>query len=110
MDAVALKEKTSNAVVRGLKSIYLDNNILELPITIQFGSGTEFNNKEVKQLMKKLETNIKYTLTNRHRQNSIVEKANYKLGSLILKFQAQNELLTKKKSIRVHFYGFFFAL
>ena len=102
MDAVALKEKSSNAIVRGLKSIYLDNNILELPITIQFDSGKEFNNKEVKQLMKKLETNIKYTLTNRHRQNSIVEKANYKLGSLVLKFQAQNELLTKKKSTAWH--------
>jgi hypothetical protein len=52
--------------------------------------------------MKKLETNIKFTLTNRHRQNAVVEKANKRLGSLILKFQAENELITKKKSTAWH--------
>ena len=43
------------------------------------------------------ETNIKFTLTNRHRQNGVVEKANNRIGSLILKYQAENEILTKKK-------------
>jgi transposase InsO family protein len=102
IDAVALKEKNSKAIVKGLETIYLKQNILELPITIQFDNGTEFNNKEVKSMMKKLETNIKFTLTNRHRQNAVVEKANKRLGTLILKFQAENELITKKKSTAWH--------
>ena len=104
IDAVALKEKTSKAIVKGLETIYLDHNILELPITIQFDNGTEFNNKDVKKLMKKWTTNIKFTLTNRHRQNGVVEKANNRIGSLILKYQAENELITKKKTTAWHTY------
>jgi hypothetical protein len=102
MDAIALKDKNSKSIVKGLETIYLNHNILELPITIQFDNGKEFNNKDVKNLMKKWETNIKYTLTNRHRQNATVEKANNKLGSLILKFQAENEIIKKKKSTAWH--------
>ena len=102
IDAVALKEKTSKAIVKGLEKIYLEHNILELPITIQFDNGTEFNNNDVKKLMKKWETNIKFTLTNRHRQNGVVEKANNRIGSLILKFQAENEILTQKKMTAWH--------
>ena len=104
MDAVALKDRNSKSIVKGLETIYLNHKILELPITIQFDNGSEFNNKDVKKLLKKWETNIKYTLTNRHRQNSIVEKANNKLGSLILKFQAENEIIKKKKSTAWHLY------
>ena len=104
MDAVAIKDKNSNTITKALETIYLKNKILGLPITIQFDSGTEFNNKDVKSLMKKLETNIKYTLTNRHRQNAVVEKANKRLGSLILKFQAENEMIRKKKSTAWHKY------
>ena len=102
MDAVALKDRNSKSIVKGLETIYLNHKILELPITIQFDNGTEFNNKVVQKLLKKWETNIKYTLTNRHRQNSIVEKANNKLGSLILKFQAENEIIKKKKTTAWH--------
>ena len=102
IDAVAIKDKNSNTIVKALEKIYVENEILELPITIQFDNGKEFNNKEVKSLMKKLETNIKFTLTNRHRQNAVVEKANKRLGSLILKFQAENELIKKKKSTAWH--------
>ena len=102
IDAVALKEKTSKAIVKGLETIYLTHNILELPITIQFDNGTEFNNNDVKKLMKKFETNIKFTLTNRHRQNGVVEKANNRIGSLILKYQAENEIITKKKMTAWH--------
>jgi hypothetical protein len=102
IDAVALKEKNSKAIVKGLETIYLKQNILELPITIQFDNGTEFNNNDVKKLMKKWETNVKYTLTNRHRQNGVVEKANNRLSSLILKFQAENEIITKKKTTAWH--------
>jgi len=102
IDAVAIKDKNSNTIVKSLETIYTKHKILGLPITIQFDNGTEFNNKEVKSLMKKLETNIKFTLTNRHRQNAVVEKANKRLGTLILKFQAENELITKKKSTAWH--------
>ena len=102
IDAIAIKDKTANTIVKSLETIYLKNKILGLPITIQFDNGSEFNNKEVKSLMKKLETNIKFTLTNRHRQNAVVEKANKRLGSLILKFQAENELIKKKKSTAWH--------
>ena len=39
---------------------------------------------------------MRYSKTNRHRQNSVVEARNKLLGSLILKFQGMKELETKK--------------
>lgn len=97
IDAVALKSKTGNDIVNGLKTIYITRDILELPLRIQFDNGKEFNNSDVKDFLKKMKTTPKYTLTNRHRQNSVVENANNRLGALILKFQAVNEIENKKK-------------
>ena len=52
IDAIAIKDKTANTIVKSLETIYTKNKILGLPITIQFDNVTEFNNKEVKSLMK----------------------------------------------------------
>lgn len=104
LDAVPLKKKTGSAVVKGLETIYIKHDILELPLTIQFDSGKEFKNKEVQELMKKLKTDVKYTLTNRHRQNSAVENANYRLGLIIMKYQAVKEIEKKKKVKSWHMY------
>ena len=104
IDAVALKEKTSKAIVKGLETIYIKHNILEFPLIIQFDSGKEFKNSDVKAFMKKHKVDVKYTLTNRHRQNAVVENANKRLGTIILKFQAVKELQTKKSVKAWHMY------
>jgi len=56
----------------------------------------------VKDFLKSKNVDIKYALVNRHRQNSVIESQNYRLGSLILKYQALNEIESKKKQTAWH--------
>lgn len=95
IDGVALKNKSSIDVVRGLTKIY-NNDILEHPFIIQFDSGSEFKNKDVKEYCKENKLVCKYILVNRHRQNSNIENANFRLGKLIMEYQSLKELKTKK--------------
>ena len=98
VDAVALKNKDSNSIINGLIKIYNTRNILKLPKILQFDSGSEFKNKEVKEFLKNQNVAFRYTLTNRHRQNSVVEKANNYIGSLIMKYLTLKEIKNKKTS------------
>lgn len=102
VDAVPLKELNSTAVVNGLKTIYDTQKILKYPMIIQFDSGTEFKNKSIKAFFKDKNIPVRYTKTNRHRQNSVIEARNKYLGQLILRFQAEKELETKRKTTAWH--------
>jgi transposase InsO family protein len=102
LDAVALKHKQSNNIIKAFEKIYKKNKILQKPLIIQFDSGSEFKNSDVKQYLKNNDISYRYTKVNRHRQNSIVENANKRLGTLIIKFQAFKELKNKKKSTAWH--------
>ena len=93
-DAEPLKSKTSLAVKGALEKIY-KRNILEYPILIQFDSGSEFKG-QVKTFFNEKSVSVKYTLTNRHRQNSIVEHKNKDIGGIIMKFQNMLELEKNK--------------
>ena len=101
-DAIPLKNKTPKDIINSLKSIYDKHTILKKPYILQFDSGSEFKNKDVKQYLKDLKISVRYTLPNRHRQNSVVESRNKYLGHLILKYLALKELKTGKKSTAWH--------
>ena len=95
IDGIALKNRNSIDIVRGLSKIYA-NDILEFPFIIQFDSGSEFKNKDVKEYCKENQIIFKYILVNRHRQNSQIENANFRLGQLIMEYQSLKELKTGK--------------
>lgn len=101
-DAIALKQIDANSVLKALKKIYNNHKILELPYIIQFDSGKEFDNKLIKDYFEKEKIRVKYTLTNRHRQNALVEARNKILGTLILKYQGFKEIETGKEQKAWH--------
>ena len=101
IDAISLKNKTPDDTIRALKKIYDINKILQKPLILQFDKGSEFQGS-VKDFCKENKISYKYTLANRHRQNSSVENANKRLGTLILKYQGFKELKNNKKSTSWH--------
>lgn len=98
MDAVPLKDKKPSSVINGLVKIYNERKILKFPLLFQFDSGSEFKNASIKDFMKQNKIAFRYTATNRHRQNSVVEAKNKYLGSLIMRFLSLNELKKGKVS------------
>jgi hypothetical protein len=102
-DAVALKDKTQEAVKKGFKKLF-NQEILKYPQIMQMDSGSEFKNKIIKDYFNDLGVVVKYTLTNRHKQNSIVERKNREIGDIILTFQGLKEAQTKKVSKTWHEY------
>ena len=97
-DGVALKSKTAKAVLNAIKTIYEKHKILQYPIILQFDAGTEFKNEDVKEYLTEHKIDYRYTKTNRHRQNSVVEALNKRLGQLILQFQSYKELDNRDKN------------
>lgn len=104
LDAVARKNKSPSGVITALKKIYNERKILKFPSLIQFDSGTEFKNSMVHNFLKNNKIAFRYTATNRHRQNSVVEAKNKYLGSLIMRYLALKELKTGKPSKVWHIY------
>lgn len=98
MDAIARKNKSPSGVITALMKIYNERKILKFPLLIQFDSGSEFKNSTVQDFLKSNKIAFRYTATNRHRQNSVVEAKNKYLGSLIMRYLSLNELKTGKPS------------
>jgi hypothetical protein len=94
-DAVPLKAKDENAILNGFKKLF-KQDILKYPIIMQMDSGSEFKNAVIKNYFKDLQISIKYTLTNRHKQNSMAENRNKQIANLILTYQSLLEAQTKK--------------
>jgi len=89
-DAVAIKERSQEAVLEGFKEIY-SHGILKKPsIQLEVDPGTEFNG--LTTYFKGV--HIRRGLTNRHRQQSLVEFKNQIIGKIIHQLQAIDELKT----------------
>lgn len=95
VDAEPLKDKTPKSVVGALKKIY-KRELLLPPDILQFDQGKEFKG-EVKEYLKEERIAVKYTLTNRHRQNALVEAKNKQIGKTILEYQNEKEVETGKR-------------
>jgi len=97
IDAEPIKEVNYEHVLKGFKKIFR-RNYLNFPVFITFDRGSEFNKTEVVEYFKRNDTNVKYALTGRHRQLANVERANQKIGEILFKRMASQELLTGEKS------------
>lgn len=96
VDAEPLKNKDSGAVTRAFQKIYA-RDVLDFPDVIQMDSGGEFKGL-TKKYFEDNGVRVKYAIPERHRQQSLVERKNRTIGSVMLKRQTAEELLTKKQS------------
>jgi hypothetical protein len=96
VDAEPLKEKTNAGVIKAFKSIY-SRDYLDKPLIITLDAGSEFKG-ETEDYFTKMKANVKYALVGRHRQLAVVERMNQKIGTILLKRMASQELLTGETS------------
>ena len=96
IDAEPLKDKLTLNIVKAFKKIY-SRKILTRPKHIELDAGSEFKG-ETNISFKKLNISVKYADINRHRQQSLVESANHKLGKIIFMLQNQKELDSNKQN------------
>lgn len=87
-----LKSLKSDEVLEGFNSIY-DSKRLGLPQVITFDGGSEFKGT-VPDFFKDKGIGVKINTTYRHKQNCFVETANKHIGSMIHKYQTNNEMIT----------------
>jgi hypothetical protein len=99
VDAEPLKDILSkeNDVLQGFKKIY-SRKYLKLPKIITLDRGSEFVQSSIYDYFKKNKVNVKYALSGRSRQLANVERMNQKIGTILLKRQASQELLTGEVS------------
>jgi len=93
-DAQQLKRKTDLAVKNAFIKLY-ERNILEKPTIIRFDQGSEFKGL-LKKFFEDEKVIVKYSLTNRHRQQALVKQKNKQIGNLITAYQTNEELKTNK--------------
>lgn len=95
VDAEPVKDILSkdNDVLKAFKTIY-SRNYLDLPFVITLDRGSEFTQQPVKDYFKNNKVYIKYALPGRSRQLSNVERMNQTIGTILLKRQANQELIT----------------
>lgn len=97
VDAVPLKNKTSETVANAFKQIYEKNDILEYPHFLKVDNGGEFK-RHTQTLMNQHKTIIKRGLAGRHRQQALAERKNKTIGTMIHKKIAHDELQTGQAS------------
>ena len=95
MDAIALKDRTTNAVEKAFDKIYNDRKILEIPVNMQYDSGSEF---KIDDYLIKKKILPKRGATNQHSQQAFAEFMNYRIGKIIGQLQTEKELQTNKTS------------
>ena len=98
-DAIPLKEKYSDVVMRAFKVIYEEHKILKFPTCMQFDSGSEFKG-DVKDYFHSHKVDVRYALTARHRQQGLIERLNQTIGTLLMKRMTAEELLTHKPATK----------
>jgi len=95
IDAEPVKDVLSkdNDVLKAFSKIY-KRKYLDFPLIITLDKGAEFTQQSIKDYFKKVGVNVKYALSGRSRQLSVVERQNQKIGSILLKRMASQELVT----------------
>lgn len=83
-DAIALKNKTANSVVAGLKSIFERRG--SIPQMLQTDRGTEFSNAKVNKLCDEMGVNLFFS-QNQDIKCSVVERFNRTLKQRMFKYQ-----------------------
>ena len=95
-DAEPLKDKTSEAVLKGFQNIY-SRDILKIPKRMEIDGGNEFKGK-CTRFFQVNDVDVLFNKPYRHRQTAVVERRNQIIGDIIFKRQYAQELLTGKPS------------
>lgn len=96
VDARPLKDKNSKALVGAFKSIYKGPYLKE-PYVLQVDAGKEFQG-DLAYYLEKQGIAVRTAQPSRHRQQGLVERKNYTIGSTLLKRMTAQELLTGETS------------
>lgn len=99
VDAEPVKDILSkdNDVLKAFTKIYSRNN-LDFPNILTLDKGSEFTQDKVQKYFKDNFVHIKYALTGRSRQLSTVERMNQRIGTILMKRMANQELITGETS------------
>ena len=99
LDAVAVQSirQDDHEILDGLKTIY-NRGILKYPKIIMFDNGNENKDKEIANFLHNHRINMRFMVPTRYRQISTVKKAKMKIGSILHKRMASEELLTGEVS------------
>ena len=99
LDAEPIKslKQDNHEVLKALKTIY-NRGILKYPHIIMFDNGNENKDKDIEKFMRSHRVNMRFMVHARYRQISTVKTAKRKIGSVLLKRQASEELLTGEVS------------
>ena len=89
-------DKTAQSTINAFERIY-KRHILDIPKIIQCDKGSEFKNEKVKEYFKENNCYMRFTMTNRHRQNALVEYKNKVIGRMIIQYQNSQELKSEKQ-------------
>ena len=93
--AEPLKYKTSYTTMQGFKKIY---EKWKLPKLMELDAGTEFHG-DVETYFKSNGVKVRYAMTNRHRQQGLVESRNSVIGKVLFYIMNLKEMKTKKTSV-----------
>lgn len=95
-EAEKLKTRTSTEVIRALTKIY-SRDVLDIPLKLEADQGSEFKGN-FNEYVKNNKIVLKRGKTNRHRQQSVVERRNRIIAEKIFRRQTAQELLTGEAS------------
>jgi len=96
-DAVALKQKDSETIAKGLKEIFSRGIVQKPKLELEVDDGNEFKGINTKEFNDE-GVRIRRALPNRHRSQGLVEAKNKTIGTLLHQLQAITELETKQYS------------
>lgn len=95
-EAEKLKSRTSTEVIKALTKIY-SRDFLDIPMKLEADQGSEFK-LDFNGYVKNNKIVLKRGKTNRHRQQSVVERRNRMIAEKIFRRQTEQELLTGEPS------------
>lgn len=87
----------NNDVLKAFNKIY-SRKYLDTPLIITMDKGAEFTQPSIESFFKKNNVNVRYALAGRSRQLATVERANQKIGTILHKRMANQELVTGQVS------------
>ena len=98
VDAEPLKQRTTKAVKDGFKKIWA-RKILKKPTggVLEVDAGVEFK-QDVPAFLKSMNISMRVAKPQRHRQQALVEKANYTIAKALFHRMTAQELLTGDQS------------
>jgi hypothetical protein len=95
-EAEKLKTRTAQEVIKALTKIY-SRDVLDVPLKLEADQGSEFKGN-FNGFVKNNKIVLKRGKTNRHRQQSVVERRNRMIAEKIFRRQTAQELLTGEAS------------